>query len=85
MRDESDISFRRFLPEESPTRDERRLMRLLAEGVTDEVAAEKLGWSRRTLDRRLKSSMEKLGAGSRLQAGVLLAQAGWLEEGADEP
>lgn len=85
MRDESDISFRRFLPEERPTRDEWRLMRFLAEGHTDEVVAERLGWSRRTLERRLKSCLEKLGATSRFQAGVLLAQAGWLEEGAGEP
>jgi DNA-binding NarL/FixJ family response regulator len=80
MRGESDIFVRRLMPEERPTRDERRVMRLLADGLTDENAAEKLGWSRRTLDRRLRSSMEKLGAQSRLQAGVLLVRSGWLDE-----
>lgn len=68
------------MPEEQPTRDERRLMALLADGLTDESVAEKLGWSRRTLERRLKSAMGKLGARSRLQAGVLLVRSGWLDE-----
>ena len=68
------------MPEERPTRDERRLMMLLAEGLTDESVAEKLGWSRRTLDRRLKAAMTKLGARSRFQAGVLLMRSGWLDE-----
>lgn len=72
------------MPEERPTRDERRLMVLLAEGLTDERVAAKLGWSRRTLDRRLRAAMTKLGARSRLQAGVLLVRAGWLDEGAGE-
>lgn len=83
MQGESDIFLRLHLPAEGPTRDERRLLCLLAEGLTDELAAEKLGWSRRTLDRRLKSAMDKLGARSRLQAGVLLTKADWLEEGTD--
>lgn len=72
------------MPEEGPTRDERRLMGLLAEGLTDETIAAQLGWSRRTLDRRLRSAMGKLGARSRFQAGVLMVRSGWLDE-ADLP
>ena len=85
MQGESDIFLRRHMPSEPPTRDERRLLGLLAQGATDEIAADKLGWSRRTLERRLKAAMEKLGAHSRLQAGVLVARAGWLDEGTDLP
>lgn len=85
MQGESDIFLRRRMPSEPPTRDERRLLSLLAEGATDEIAAARLGWSRRTLERRLKAAMEKLGALSRLQAGVLLAQAGWLDDRPEDP
>lgn len=63
-----------------PDTHERRLMALLATGMTDEQAAGKLGWSRRTLQRRLKRAMEKLGATSRIEAGVRLVRAGWLDE-----
>lgn len=63
-----------------PDTHERRLMALLATGMTDEQAANELGWSRRTLQRRLKSAMEKLGARSRVEAGVRLVRRGWLDE-----
>ena len=62
-----------------PTTHERRLMALLARGCTDEDAAAKLGWSRRTLQRNLTRAMEKLGARSRVEAGFLLARSHWLE------
>lgn len=80
MQGEPDIHLRRHMPAEAPTRDERRLLALLAEGRTDEVVADQLGWSRRTLERRLQRAMEKLGARSRFQAGVLLVRAGWIDE-----
>lgn len=69
----------------APSSDELRLIHLLASGVTDEVAAARLGWTDRTLRRRLRSAMDKLGATSRLQAGVLAERAGWLDDigGAD--
>lgn len=62
------------MPELTP--DERALLRELALGVTDEVAAARLGWSSRTLRRRLRSAMDKLGACSRFQAGCLATRAG---------
>lgn len=64
--------------ETQPTEDEARLLALLSSGVTDEVAAARLGWNARTLRRRLKRVMEKLGAGSRFQAGFLVCRYGWL-------
>lgn len=69
-----------WAPRDPPTADEVRLMALLVTGMTDEDGAARLGWTRRTLRRRLKSAMEKLGATSRLQAGYEVARVGWLED-----
>lgn len=68
----------RHPPETQPTEDEVTLLALLSSGVTDEVAAARLGWNERTLRRRLKGVMEKLGASSRFQAGFLVCRYGWL-------
>lgn len=46
----------------------------LADGSKDEAAARRLGMSRRTFRRRVRSAMERLGARSRFQAGLLWAQ-----------
>lgn len=62
-----------------PTEDELALLRLLARGFTDEVVAQKLGLTGRTLRRRLRSAMDKLEASSRFEAGFKLARSGWLE------
>lgn len=62
-----------------PTDDELALLRLLARGFTDEVVAQKLGLTGRTLRRRLRSAMDKLDASSRFEAGYKLALSGWLE------
>ena len=64
-----------------PTDDELALLRLLSRGFTDEVVAQKLGLTGRTLRRRLRSAMDKLEASSRFEAGFKLAQSGWLEAG----
>lgn len=64
-----------------PTEDELALLRLLARGLTDEVVAQKLGLTGRTLRRRLRSAMDKLDASSRFEAGYKLARSGWLEAG----
>ncbi|ONI67130.1 hypothetical protein BWI15_28615 [Kribbella sp. ALI-6-A] len=60
--------------------DERNLeiLRLLALGVTDEVAAAQLGVSVRTVRRMVAQIMGRLGARSRFQAGVKAADRGWL-------
>ena len=52
------------------TGEERELLRLLAQGVTDEVAARLLGVSLRTVRRMMSSVMERLGARSRFEAGL---------------
>ncbi|WP_223268058.1 helix-turn-helix domain-containing protein [Streptosporangium nondiastaticum] len=57
---------------------EEATVRLLAEGRTDEAIAKRLGVSRRTARRIATGLMERLGARSRFQVGVLAVQAGWL-------
>lgn len=60
------------------TPQERAVLRLLAEGLTDEVVARKLGVSVRTGRRITAELMSRLGARSRFQAGLRAAQLGWL-------
>ncbi len=57
------------------TSDEQRLLALLAAGLTDRAIARKLGVAQRTVERRVRRMMDKLGARTRLQAG--LHAAGW--------
>jgi sugar-specific transcriptional regulator TrmB/DNA-binding CsgD family transcriptional regulator len=57
---------------------ERVLLRLLAQGDTDEVVARKLGVSSRTVGRTVAELCERLGARSRFQAGVRSSERGWL-------
>ncbi|MFF7590943.1 LuxR C-terminal-related transcriptional regulator [Kitasatospora purpeofusca] len=68
-------------PEESRsslTPTERELLRLLSSGLTDDAAGQRLGISSRTVGRHMSSIMERLGAGSRFEAGIKAAQNGWL-------
>ncbi|MFE5719084.1 LuxR C-terminal-related transcriptional regulator [Streptomyces erythrochromogenes] len=57
---------------------ERELLRLLAGGLTDDGAGQRLGISSRTVSRHMASIMERLGATSRFEAGLKAAQRGWL-------
>jgi DNA-binding CsgD family transcriptional regulator len=57
---------------------ERELLRLLAEGYTDQIAARQLGVSLRTVRRMVASLMTRLGAKSRFEAGIRLAERHWL-------
>jgi DNA-binding CsgD family transcriptional regulator/sugar-specific transcriptional regulator TrmB len=52
------------------TSEERELLRLLAQGITDEVAARRLGVSLRTVRRMMSAIMDRLGARSRFEAGL---------------
>jgi DNA-binding CsgD family transcriptional regulator/sugar-specific transcriptional regulator TrmB len=61
------------------------LLRLLAQGNTDEAVARKLGVSVRTVRRMASEMMAELGASSRFQAGVRAAARGWLDPGATLP
>ncbi|MEV4398208.1 LuxR C-terminal-related transcriptional regulator [Nonomuraea sp. NPDC049607] len=57
---------------------ERHLLKLLAEGMTDEAAGHHLGLSQRTVRRMMAAIMERLGARSRFEAGLRAARQGWL-------
>ncbi|MFE7411385.1 helix-turn-helix transcriptional regulator [Streptomyces laurentii] len=61
-----------------PAAADRRLLRLLAGGASDEVIARELGVSRRTLFRRLQVLMARLGAANRFQLALQAQRAGWL-------
>ncbi|BAC67795.1 helix-turn-helix transcriptional regulator [Streptomyces avermitilis] len=54
------------------------VVRLLAEGHTDETIAKRLGVSPRTARRIASELMERLEARSRFEAGVRAVQRGWL-------
>ncbi|MEV7026219.1 helix-turn-helix transcriptional regulator [Kitasatospora sp. NPDC093558] len=57
---------------------ERELLKLLASGMTDEVAGRHLGISVRSVRRQMAALMERLEASSRFEAGLRAAQRGWL-------
>ncbi len=63
---------------EGLTGQERTLLRLLGQGLTDEAAAARLGCSPRTTRRMMADLMERLEARSRFEAGLRAAQRGWL-------
>lgn len=56
----------------------RAIVAVLDSGVTDGVAARRLGISERTMRRRVSAVMDLLGASSRFDAGVKAAKAGWI-------
>lgn len=55
------------------------VLRLLAQGLTDEATAHRLGVAPRTSRRIAAELMERLGARSRFQAGAYAALRGWLD------
>ncbi|MFG3040215.1 LuxR C-terminal-related transcriptional regulator [Streptomyces sp. NPDC048330] len=59
-------------------RQEREVLRLLAQGLTDEAVAVRLGVSLRTTRRVTAKLMDRLGARSRFQAGMRAVELGWL-------
>lgn len=61
-----------------PSRLELRVVRLMATGFTDEVAARHLRVTDRQYRRYVAATMKRLGATSRFQAGVLAKDRGWL-------
>ena len=60
------------------TEEDQALLRLLVGGLKDEAIARQLGWSLRTMRRRMRRLLDQLGAENRFQAGVLAARRGWL-------
>ncbi|WP_419996589.1 helix-turn-helix domain-containing protein [Streptomyces boninensis] len=66
-------------PAEEPLSEEdRMLLTLLVGGLKDEAIARQLGWSVRTMRRRISSLHERLGAANRFQAGVIAGRRGWI-------
>ncbi|WP_371494405.1 helix-turn-helix domain-containing protein [Kitasatospora sp. NBC_00374] len=56
----------------------RRILELLATGVTDETIAELLGISRRTLSRQLEQLNTRAGSLTRFQMALHAARRGWI-------
>lgn len=57
---------------------DRKIVTLMAAGLTDEAIARRLNLSRRTVVRRIAELLDRLGATTRFQAGVQAANRGWL-------
>ena len=66
--------------DESQELDERdaTVLRLMAAGVADASIARQTGISQRTVERRVRYVMERLGAQTRFQAGVQASRRGWI-------
>lgn len=62
------------------TDQERQLLRLLAGGLTDERAAQRLGVSLRTVRRMMSDLMTRMDSRSRFQAGIKVSALGWLDD-----
>lgn len=58
--------------------EDRQMLTLLVSGLKDEAIARQLGWSVRTMRRRISRLHEELGAANRFQAGVIAARRGWI-------
>ncbi|MFC7616602.1 helix-turn-helix domain-containing protein [Actinokineospora soli] len=69
---DQDVGPRQLLPAD------RKLLSLLAAGVTDEEIARELGISRRTLYRRVEILSARLGAATRFQMALLAQRRGWV-------
>jgi DNA-binding CsgD family transcriptional regulator len=61
-----------------PTEDERKLLAMLALGMTDRQIAEHNRYSARTAQARVQRLMSNLGAETRFQAGLEAKARGWL-------
>jgi DNA-binding CsgD family transcriptional regulator len=74
------VPLARFDPEVSTDLEpgDRDVLLLMSSGVTDEVAAARLGVSVRTYRRTVAALLRRLGASSRFQAGVRAAERGWI-------
>jgi DNA-binding CsgD family transcriptional regulator len=64
--------------EAGPSPGEAVLLPLLAAGLTDGAIARQLGTHPRTVQRRVRDLLDKLGAETRFQAGLQAARRGWL-------
>lgn len=60
------------------TDEDKALLLALAGGIKDEIIARQLGVGVRTVERRVKRLMHRLGAHTRFQAGLQAAKKGWI-------
>jgi DNA-binding CsgD family transcriptional regulator/sugar-specific transcriptional regulator TrmB len=60
------------------TAQDRQILLLVSQGLTDEATGHRLGLSLRTVRRAMSGIMEVLEARSRFEAGLKAAQRGWL-------
>ncbi|MFD3540459.1 LuxR C-terminal-related transcriptional regulator [Streptomyces sp. NPDC058662] len=67
------------------SRREREVLRLLAQGHTDEAVAKRLGISSRSARRIVAVLLRRLDARSRFEAGILAVMAGWLSDDSETP
>ncbi|MEV0593687.1 helix-turn-helix domain-containing protein [Nonomuraea cavernae] len=65
-------------PDNGPAELDRKLVGLLAAGLTDEVIARSLGLGLRTVQRRIHLLMRDLNAVTRFQAGMAAREHGWI-------
>jgi DNA-binding NarL/FixJ family response regulator len=65
-------------PGQGPGDDESAVLGLLAAGLTDSAIARHLGTHPRTVQRRVRELLDRLGAGTRFQAGIQAVRRGWL-------
>lgn len=63
---------------DQPALRDRQVLMMLAGGATDETIARQLGISSRTVERRVRALLDRLGAETRFQAGAQAARRGWL-------
>ncbi|MFC4534307.1 helix-turn-helix domain-containing protein [Sphaerisporangium dianthi] len=66
------------------SKEERRIISLLALGLPDEAIARQLDMGHRTVQRRIQALMVRLSATSRFQAGILAARRGWWDPDAHD-
>jgi DNA-binding CsgD family transcriptional regulator/predicted transcriptional regulator len=76
-----ELCWSKALPLDAPADDplseeDRDLLTLLVSGLKDEAIARQLGWSVRTMRRRMSHLHELLGAANRFQAGVIASRRG---------
>ena len=57
---------------------DQRILALLTTGASDQVIARQMAVSVRTVERRVRYLMDRLGAATRFQAGVQAARRGWI-------
>lgn len=64
----------------TPSGVERELLALLASGLTDQAIGAHVGWTDRTVRRRVRGMMTRLDVTTRFQAGYQAVLRGWLSD-----